>query len=223
MFSKFFFNSTPYLLLLVYFGVPNLKCLSQDLDTNQSSGEKNSYFFRMIPSVRDNIYGIAFGLFGSEVICNHKNLKKSHGLNVQIFGQGLFIPINRRAFTYKRTLATDSSWMVVQMQTNEMHYKAKHNGILISGFGTMTDESNGIVLSGLSSMGYKVNGIAFNLLSSKYYELNGLSIALNNESYIVKGIQCGLINRTKKLKGFQFGLWNVNEKRKLPLINWSFK
>jgi hypothetical protein len=39
----------------------------------------------------------------------------------------------------------------------------------------------------------------------------------------MKGVQIGLINKSKKLKGLQIGLWNVNQKRKLPLINWNFK
>jgi hypothetical protein len=180
---------------------------------------ENAYVFRFLPSVKDNLYGIGFGLFGSEVICNVSNTRKSHGLNIQIIGQGLFVPLNRKAFSYNVLFATDTSWMLRE----NTKFKAKHNGILISGFGTMTEVSNGIVLSGLSSLGYYLNGLGFNLLSSKYTYVNGVSISLNNQAYQVKGVQIGLINKTRKLKGFQIGLWNCNEKRKLPFINWSFK
>jgi hypothetical protein len=180
---------------------------------------ENAYVFRFLPSVKDNLYGIGFGLFGSEVICNVSNTRRSYGLNIQIIGQGLFVPLNRKAFSYDILFATDTSWMLRE----NTRYKAKHYGVLVSVFGSMTEVSNGIVISGLSSLGYFLNGLGFNLLSAKYTYVNGVSISLNNQSFQVKGLQIGLINKTQKLKGFQIGLWNCNEKRKLPFINWSFK
>lgn len=183
--------------------------------------ESNSYVFRLLPSRKHNIYGVCIGPFGNEVMCNPSHLKKTHGLNIQFLGQGIFIPLNRRAFGYKYSMKTDTSWMV--KIKDSVNYKALHNGVLISTFGTMTDISNGIVLSGISSLGYKMNGLAINLFGAKYLEVRGLSVAINNQSYDVKGVQIGLINRTNKLRGFQFGLWNVNGKRSLPIINWRFK
>lgn len=181
----------------------------------------NSYGIWLLPSAKDNIYGIAIGLFGSEIICDKKNVKHSHGLNIQLLGQGFFIPINKNAFSYKALFSTDSSYMVSIMDSSNT--KAVHNGILISGFGTMTEISNGLVFSPWFSMGKKVNGLAFNLFANKYTVSNGVSIAFSNESYKTNGVQIGIVNRTRKLKGFQFGLWNVNNKRKLPILNWCFK
>lgn len=180
----------------------------------------NSYVFHFIPSGKKNIYGFAFGLVGSETICNIEGIKKSHGINLQIFGQGFFIPLNRKAFGYKSSLQSDSSWMV--KSKNDSNYKAIHNGLLLSSFGTLTDKTNGIALSSWCSLGYEMNGITINLFASKYVSLNGLSISINNEANSVKGVQVGIINRTSKLKGIQIGIWNVNHKRKLPIINWSF-
>lgn len=185
------------------------------------SNKDNAYVFWLLPSSKDNIYGIAFGIVGSETVCNSSNIKKSHGINIQIIGQGFFIPMNRYAFSYRTNLMTDNSFMVKNI--NNVLFKAKHNGILISCFGTMTDITNGISISFLSSMGYYMNGIGINLLSSKYTKINGLSFAFSNEAYSVRGAQIGFINKTNKLKGFQFGFWNVNSKRRLPIINWSFK
>jgi len=205
------------ILFFIFFAIATANILFAQKDEIKKL--ENSYVFRFLPSVKDNIYGIGIGLFGSEVICNVTHVRRSHGLNIQIIGQGLFVPLNRKAFSYNVLFATDTSWML-----RENHkFKAVHNGVLISSFGTMTEASNGIVLSGLSSLGYYLNGLGINLLSSKYTYVNGLSISLNNQSYMVKGLQVGLINKTRKLKGFQIGLWNCNEKRKLPLINWSFK
>jgi hypothetical protein len=37
----------------------------------------------------------------------------------------------------------------------------------------------------------------------------------------MRGVQIGLGNKSKNLKGLQIGLWNVNQKRRLPLLNWA--
>jgi hypothetical protein len=41
-----------------------------------------------------------------------------------------------------------------------------------------------------------------------------------NQVHKVNGLQIGLFNRCVELNGLQIGLWNVNEKRKLPIVNW---
>jgi hypothetical protein len=207
---------TRELCVLLFFAFSFYSCSQEKLDTNN-----NAYVFRFLPSGKINIYGLAFGIIGSETICNIPGTKKSHGINIQIIGQGLFIPLNPKAFKYKAIFGSDSSWMVSRLDS--ANYKAIHNGLLISTFGTMTEKTNGISISSWSSLGYFMNGIGINLISSKYAVVNGLSISINNEAYLVKGVQIGVLNRTTKLKGFQFGLWNVNKKRKLPLINWCFK
>ena len=189
------------------------------LSAQIDSAKGNACVVWLLPSAKKNIYGLSIGLIGSETICNIKGTKKSHGVNAQLFGQGIFVPFNRKSFSYNNTMQNDSSFMVKQYDPT--NFRAQHNGILISGFGTWTETSNGIVISGLSSLGYVMNGIAFNLLSSKYTKMNGISVSINNEAHEVKGIQFGLINRTNKLSGVQFGLWNVSGKRKLPILNWG--
>ena len=91
---------------------------------------------------------------------------------------------------------------------------------MISVLGTFTPQVNGVSLSGFMSMGEKLNGLSVNLLWNRYYHVNGVTIGVVNSSVLTKGVQIGLINRTRRLKGLQIGLWNVNDKRKLPLINW---
>lgn len=193
--------------------------IARRADTITKQG--NGYVFWFVPSRRDNIYGIAFGLFGSEIICNVPNVKKSHGINIQLFGQGLFIPFNPKVFGYRGMFSCDTCWGVTYKDS--LNYRAVHNGILVSTFGTMTDVSNGLVISGWFSLGHRANGVIINALANKYTVMNGLAVSISNESYEANGVQIGLVNRTRKLRGFQFGLWNVNDKRKLPLINWCFK
>ena len=175
----------------------------------------NAYVFRFIPSVKDNIYGISLGPIGSEAICNAIKLRRTHGINIQLIGQGFFIPLNREEFAFEQILLPLDSLFFTNQNTRSLH-----NGLLLSTTGTYTDISNGIVLSAGCSFGRKVNGLAINLFANKYYVANGVELGIQNQAHKVNGLQLGLFNRCVELNGLQIGLWNVNEKRKLPLINW---
>jgi hypothetical protein len=72
------------------------------------------------------------------------------------------------------------------------------------------------------SGGNEVNGLSFNLLWSIYQKSNGVVIATVNHVNTGRGLQVGLINKANNFRGIQIGLWNRNDKRSLPLINWSF-
>ncbi len=181
---------------------------------------KNRYVIWVIPSESKNIYGIAVGPFGSEAICNRPYTKYTHGLNIQIPGQGFFqtFYINKMSITdFSEKESSDST-----KSQETIPKRAIHNGLLISPFGTFTDQVNGVSISLWMSMGKKINGLSFNLLWNFYEQINGITIGFVNNTAVTNGIQIGLINKTIKLNGFQFGLWNKNEKRSLPLINWNF-
>jgi hypothetical protein len=180
---------------------------------------KNRYVIWLTPSASANIYGIAIGPIGSEAICNRPYTKYSHGLNVQILGQGILQTFNIWKFNFKDLHVSESSGFL----NDSIYKRAVHNGLLVSPFGTFTDQVNGISISLWMSMGKRVNGLSFNLLWSLYEQTRGISVALVNHSAETKGVQIGIVNKTKKLRGFQFGLWNKNEKRSLPFINWNFK
>jgi hypothetical protein len=82
---------------------------------------------------------------------------------------------------------------------------------------------NGLSLNGSFSFKARVNGLAFSTIINANYQVNGISLSvLKNSDFACNGIQIGLFNTCRKLRGFQFGLWNKNQKRSLPLINWSF-
>jgi len=181
----------------------------------------NRFVIWVIPSVATNIYGIAIGPVGSEAICNLPYTKFSHGINFQLIGQGFFQTFYIRKMKFKDIKLSENGDTGIFNDT--LPKRAIHNGILISLFGTFTDQVNGISFSLWMSMGKKINGLSFNLLWNRYEQINGISIGLVNHTAITKGIQIGIVNKTKKLKGYQFGLWNKNEKRSLPIINWSFK
>src|SRR5690554_7685694 len=100
--------------------------------------------------------------------------------------------------------------------------RAIHNGLIVSPFGTFTDQVNGLSFSLWMSMGKKINGVSINLLWNFYEKMNGISIGLVNQTAETNGLQIGLVNKSLKLKGIQLGFWNKNEKRSLPIINWNF-
>jgi hypothetical protein len=185
------------------------------IDADSSQKTNNAFIFHFIPSIKDNIYGVSFGPIGSESICNVSHLRKSHGLNFQLIGQGLFIPLNVQEFSFDSLLLTPDTLLLTTQNTRSLH-----NGLLFSTFGTYTDFSNGLVLSACCSFGRKINGLAVNLVANKYVVVNGVELGLQNQAHTMNGLQLGLFNRCVELNGLQIGLWNVNEKRKLPFMNW---
>lgn len=182
---------------------------------------KDRFGIWLIPSASKNIYGIAIGPVGSEAICNRPYTKYSHGLNLQILGQGFFqtFYINKVKFRdFHKNEKSDS----LRLQ-DTLPLRAIHNGLMISPLGTFTNQVNGISFSLWMSMGQKINGLSINLLWNLYEQINGISVGFVNTTAETNGVQFGLINKTIKLKGFQFGFWNKNERRSLPIINWNFK
>lgn len=182
---------------------------------------KDRFVIWLIPSASKNIYGIAIGPVGSEAICNRPYTKFSHGLNLQILGQGFFQTFYINKYKFKDFHRNDNLDSLSLRDT--IPKRAIHNGLLISPLGTFTDQVNGISISLWMSKGKKINGLSFNLLWNLYEEINGISIGFVNHTAVTKGLQIGLVNKTKKLRGFQFGLWNKNERRSLPLVNWNLK
>ncbi|MEX2597987.1 MAG: hypothetical protein WEC59_13760 [Salibacteraceae bacterium] len=147
--------------------------------------------------------------------------RASHGVNIQFIGVGALQIFNLSQFGFelldpKYTAITDSSNKVL------ITPRVIHNGLIISAFGTLTNEINGISISPAISIGNRLNGLSINLIWNRYQTTNGVSIAFINEAGVARGVQCGIINRTYQLNGFQFGLWNQNKQRSLPIINWNF-
>ena len=172
--------------------------------------KKDRYGIWLIPSWSKNIYGIAIGPVGNEAACGVDYTKYTHGLNIQVPGQG-FIQV--LYFNYGLPNASE-------IDVKKIHKKTIHNGLMISVLGTFTDQINGVSISGFMSMGTMINGISINPFWNRYYQVNGITVGLLNTTVETKGIQIGLINITQKMKGLQIGLWNINDKRSLPLINW---
>ncbi len=202
------------ILLLLYIGIQASAQENTSIDYYRA---RDRYLIGFMPSAAENIYGIAIGPVGSEAICNRPYTKRSHGINIQLIGQGIFQAFYIRQTEKVKLLSGDTV-----PGRDSIVVRSLHNGLLISSFGTFTSQLNGLSISPWMSMGQKVNGISLNLIWNFYHKVNGLSIGLFNDTGTSHGLQIGLFNNSKKLKGIQIGLWNKNDKRSLPLINWDF-
>lgn len=221
-------------ILVIIITIPNGYSLSisDSLANDPLKKPKNFYVLGFIPSRAQNIYGIAVGPVGSEIFCDKPYTQTVDGIGIQIIGQGvfqIFYLFLGGHYTFKSyyesknenatRLALDSLMFLIDTTLKRVLY----NGLVLSPFGTYSNQINGASISAWMSIGNYVNGISFNLLWNSITKVNGLSVGCANDALIVNGAQVGLINRTYDIKGIQIGLWNKNRKRSLPIINWNFK
>ena len=181
-----------FFIFLLFF---SLNCVSQSYE-NDSDSIKNRYILGFLPSQASNIYGLALGLIGSEVRCDKYYTKNSHGINLQVLGQGLFTPF----FVFNRDLNWSNSKSDSIIYGDSTNIKrVVHNGLLISAFGTFSEDINGVSVSPWMSMNHKINGLSLNLLINSTHTLNGMTIGLYNSTYFTKGVQFGLFNQTNAI------------------------
>lgn len=184
------------------------------------TGAQDRYVAWLIPSAAKNIYGLAIGPVGSESLCNIPYTSYSHGLNVQLPGQGFILTSKINKLKFKDPNEHEN--LEISDLNETIPRRAVHKGLIMSPFGTLTDQVNGISFSAWMSGGKQINGLSLNLLSNFYEQVNGISIGLLNQAAMTRGMQIGLVNNSLALRGFQFGIWNKNEKRSLPILNWNF-
>lgn len=206
------------IILLLFFTTVSF---AQNDTTWLAKISRNRYAFALVPSAARNIYGIAIGPVGSEAICNLTYTRYSHGLNLQIPGQGFLQVFYINKTGIGETEQTPENDSLAAYDT--LPVRAVHNGLMFSPFGTFTPKVNGISLSLFMSLGQTVNGVSINTFWNLYNKIYGVAIGAVNTVGTVKGVQIGIVNETAKLHGLQFGLWNKNQKRSLPFINWNFK
>lgn len=192
-----------------------------------------------------SIYGVSLGAFSW---CDNNRNTVTNGIRIEAPGIGFLTllgngspmsdidtiteSIKRQDFKFSEVVnglnVSSGSW-------GELNY----NGITIALAGQNGFLTNGIAIAGLWNSINKVNGISIGgLLLNESLQLNGIQIAgmangaiiltglqigVLNEAKTMKGVQIGLFNKTYKSKGLQIGIWNINEHRKFPIINWSFK
>ena len=159
-----------------------------------------------------NIYGLSVGLWN---FAEQPKRTTTNGLRLSLIGEGILVAW----MPASPTPANDSLFRIQKAEP----YSERINGINISGTGTAgAYDINGISLGLIGHAVKRVNGISVSALNFALQH-NGIQLGVFvNESYKMRGIQIGVFNKSRSTKGIQIGFWNVNEKRKLPLVNWNF-
>jgi len=179
-----------------------------------------------------NIHGISVGLFSTLMTERNTN---TNGIKLELIGLGAFVPMipsepefgNQRSEKINgMTLSTlgvfcDCLTNGLSAGFGQLTYQV--NGVSFAMFLNWTHIQNGIMLSS-GNYSHTMNGLQLGLLTNDSSETNGVQIAfLINASEKMRGLQIGISNKSGDLRGIQIGIWNVNQRRKLPLINWNFK
>ena len=190
-----------------------------------------------------NIVGLSVG-FDTQDSMN----VNSYGVRIEIPGSGWLSPVigsspisdDEKDFQdLKSTDLSEKIYGINVSATGSLFCSCSVNGLNINGIGNIYHEVKGITVTGIvnytfvhqgvqitggGNANYKMNGLSLSLLGNHALRMNGVQItALTNHANHARGVQIGLYNKSNDLRGVQLGLWNVNQKRKLPFINWAFK
>lgn len=174
-----------------------------------------------------NIHGVSLGLWSVRTKPRHTN---TNGIKLELVGIGLAIPL----IPQSPVAQNDTAFLQLEADT----LSERINGINLSASGTACDcTTNGIAAGFMGQVLFKINGISGVFFLNFAQVHNGIQMAvIGNESYKMKGVQTGafnmghharglqigIMNTSNDLHGIQIGLWNINQKRKLPLLNWNF-
>jgi len=148
--------------------------------------------------------------------------KKVNGLGLGMNGLGIFFP-----FLMLVNVGSINHWGFSDLQMDKLPEKMnKISGVQISIINMEPTVTNGLEFNVSSNIGAPsvINGVSVSPLYNFHHTSNGLVISsLANISEKCRGFQIALFNSCNDAKGLQIGFWNINQKRKLPLINWNFK
>jgi hypothetical protein len=189
------------------------------------------------------IYGISAGLITLDEPGSARNVR-SNGLRIEPLGMGILIgfldndPLPQNDDQYKEEMSKPLSEKIngINLSPAGTLCDCAINGISAGLVGQFGRQVNGVSASminifqlhnglqmGAGNIAYAMNGVQLAVFNNSATKANGIQIGfLTNRAERANGLQIALFNHAKQLKGVQIGLWNVNQKRKLPLVNWNF-
>jgi len=212
------------LLLLTSLVFAQFESISQSdtislADTSISLNRK--YVVWASPSHATHVYGVMFNFWPNSALgSSYSRLPVIDGVEINLNPIGLLVPIMNLMYCLdpKTHVAPADS-----LDSINFHIFKKVNGIQIGFINMDPTIINGIDINLNGSYESKVNGLTVSGIINKQYAVNGVTIAsIGNHNTKCNGLQIGLINSCRELNGIQIGLWNKNQKRSLPIINWSF-
>lgn len=171
-------------------------------------------FIWFLPFNANEVNGISLGVHTGNI--NGKKIKVN-GLNINADMGSMFITMFSTLHFF------DAANVKVLSDTLAADGKISINGFGISAGGIMYGKRlNGLFVNGGICESNIAKGIFITGGLNYFQSMKGISIGgIRNTAVKCTGLQIGLINSCKYLKGLQLGLWNVNNKRKMPLINWG--
>jgi len=206
--------------------------------------DRKSYFpVATFHQANAQITGISFGL-ASGLKETHTNVVTS-GARLELIGFGLALPLLPHSPINENYNLVRIKEVKFAEKINGLNISGSGtvcgdcivNGLTVGAIGQYLYASNGISISIVGTIIEKQNGLQLSIFNDVHKGI-GLQVGVGNSAIDYKGIQIGLLsnvvlksrgiqiglfNKSKNLKGVQVGLWNVNQKRKMPLINWNFK
>ena len=184
-----------------------------------------------------NIHGISVGLLPFEEFFFDKSRKYSstNGIRLELIGMGIFVPFIPYMPTFEEGYAERINGL--SLSASGTTCDCLINGLSVGGIGHIINQVNGIsatmfnvigkhngIMIAPINMSDVMNGLQLGLVNHNDSDAHGVQVGiLGNGTEVMSGLQIGLVNVSKNLRGIQIGIWNVNQKRKLPLINWNFK
>lgn len=176
-----------------------------------------------------NVVGLSVGgsNFFKETTCT-----KTQGIRISVLGEGIAAFMLPRAPLPTSRAEYDSSMIYeppievngISLSGTGDLFESNINGVIIGGMAHVTNKSNGYSMTLMYNFAVRHQGVQVATAINMAYVIRGIQMSIiGNEAEELRGLQLGIRNRSKNTKGIQVGLWNINEKRKLPLINWSFR
>jgi hypothetical protein len=226
---------TNYILILILFIMST--CL-----IGQEKVQKNYFPVWTFHQKNANIHGVSVGI--ASMLRADSSRTNTNGIKIELIGLGILCPLIPQSPVVK----DDSSYLEMQREPvsekiNGLSLSVSGslcdcitNGLSIGAIGQINRQVNGMAVSYFMNFSQKFNGLQMAIINDVYY-LNGCQIGIFNHGEKTKGMQVGIknsgnensglqigaVNESKKLVGVQVGFWNVNQKRKLPLLNWNFR
>ena len=223
------------ILIMLIFLLPGVKSYGQD--------RKNHFPAATFHQGNAQITGFSFGI-ASGFKETHTNVV-TNGTRLELIGLGLLLPLIPRSPINENDNLVSVREFEFTEKINGLNISGSGtvcgdcivNGLTVGAIGQYLYASNGISISIVGTIIKKQNGLQLSMFND-VHQGAGLQVGIGNSAIDYKGIQIGLLsndvlksrgiqvglfNKSKNLKGLQVGLWNVNQKRKLPLINWNFK
>ncbi len=209
----------------------------------QKYNNKTRYFIGTFHTQNTTINGISFGAFPQ--FNNKSRFVKTNGIRLEIPGIGFFAPLGNGSPISRRDeidTTFNSKYYPYDEIVNGINIstgtvgEVMFNGITIGLIAQFGISNNGIAIAGLWNAMNTSDGIQISVLLNETLWCTGIQVSAYNSALVMKGfqlgvlnygkemngIQIGLFNKSSKTRGIQIGIWNINEKRKLPLINWNF-